>query len=126
MPNAPKVGDGGSLSPRGDAPSRTRRAPWERAWARCVAWARDTGDDAEVRRGLLGGACCCRRRVISFRPLFGVIFVFPEIFAAKPDQWNNLLASVLLDASVQGTADPIKNSRSGLRCTSQQSQLPNS
>ena len=32
---------------------------------------------------------------------FGVIFVFPEIFAAKPS--NNLLASVLLDASVQGT-----------------------
>ena len=54
VPNAPKVGDGGSLSPRGDwrAPSDSSWAPWERAWARCVAWARDTCDDAEVRRGL--------------------------------------------------------------------------
>ena len=32
---------------------------------------------------------------------FGVIFVFPEIFAANPS--DNLLASVLLDASVQAT-----------------------
>jgi NAD+ synthase (glutamine-hydrolysing) len=54
VPNAPKVGDGGSLSPRGDwrAPSDSSWAPWERAWARCVAWARDTCDDADVRRGL--------------------------------------------------------------------------
>ena len=52
----------------------------------------------------VGGACCCRRRVIFL--FFGVIFVFPEIFAAKPS--NNLLASVLLDASVQGHQ---KNSR---------------
>ena len=60
VPNAPKVGDGGSLSPRGDwrAPSDSSWAPWERAWARCVAWARETCEDAEVRRGLgaLAGA----------------------------------------------------------------------
>ena len=40
---------------------------------------------------------------------FGVIFVFPEIFAAKPS--NNLLASVLLDASVQAAKRSQKQSQ---------------
>ena len=60
VPNAPKVGDGGSLSPRGDwrAPSDSSWAPWERAWKRCVAWARESAEESEVAGGLseLGAA----------------------------------------------------------------------
>lgn len=41
VPNAPKVADGGSLSPRGDwrAPSDSSWAPWQRAWHRTLRWA---------------------------------------------------------------------------------------
>ncbi|KAJ1449645.1 hypothetical protein M885DRAFT_572444 [Pelagophyceae sp. CCMP2097] len=44
IPNGPKVGDGGSLSPRGDwrAPSDASWAAWRRAWERTVHWARDS------------------------------------------------------------------------------------
>ena len=42
VPNAPKVGDGGSLSPRGDwrAPSDASWGPWQRNWHATVKWAR--------------------------------------------------------------------------------------
>ena len=52
VPNAPKVGDGGSLSPRGDwrAPSDARWDAWRRAWENAVAWARDSAaDDPNLR-----------------------------------------------------------------------------
>uniref|UniRef100_A0A7S3K3T2 Glutamine-dependent NAD(+) synthetase n=1 Tax=Aureoumbra lagunensis TaxID=44058 RepID=A0A7S3K3T2_9STRA len=41
VPNAPKVGDGSSLSPRGDwrAPSDSSWRPWERAWIKTMSWA---------------------------------------------------------------------------------------
>lgn len=40
VPNAPKVVDGGSLSPRGDwrAPSDSSWVPWEKAWQSTIEW----------------------------------------------------------------------------------------
>ncbi|MEZ6019712.1 MAG: NAD(+) synthase [Planctomycetota bacterium] len=40
LPNGPKVGSGGSLSPRGDwrAPSDSSSAPWIQDFEACVAW----------------------------------------------------------------------------------------
>lgn len=40
IPNAPKVADGASLSPRGDwrAPSDSSWAPWDRAWRKTLSW----------------------------------------------------------------------------------------
>ena len=47
VPNAPKVGDGGSLSPRGDwrAPSDNSWAPWQRNWTKAVHWAHQSAID---------------------------------------------------------------------------------
>jgi len=57
VPNAPKVGDGGSLSPRGDwrAPSDSSWQPWHRGWQATVKWARASAaadGHAELARDL--------------------------------------------------------------------------
>ena len=54
VPNAPKVGDGSSLSPRGDwrAPSDNSWAAWERAWCTTVDWACDSNEDDLTLRDL--------------------------------------------------------------------------
>ncbi|KAJ8602414.1 hypothetical protein CTAYLR_001205 [Chrysophaeum taylorii] len=53
IPNAPKVADGGSLSPRGDwrAPSDSSWAAWNRAWLRTATWALDSARDLNTEGG---------------------------------------------------------------------------
>jgi len=65
VPNAPKVGDGGSLSPRGDwrAPSDSSWSPWERAWKRTVAWAAKSGPDEVGVKGARGLEALARELV---------------------------------------------------------------
>lgn len=47
VPNAPKVADGGSLSPRGDwrAPSDSSWEAWHRAWKATARWAKNSAGD---------------------------------------------------------------------------------
>ena len=56
IPNAPKVGDGSSLSPRGDwrAPSDNSWLAWHRAWETTVKWIMQTSSSDGLPNALCG------------------------------------------------------------------------